>query len=99
MKIIEHSLKFFFLIRYKMFTPYQMDGSLVQFRFYCSSGQGLTRVDTIKINEGYWHFIVLEWIGKNAKIIIDGTQRHTAVPLEQTTCLTSTAMTCSFGLK
>ena len=56
-----------------MFTPYQMDGSLVQFRFYCSSGQGLTRVDTIKINEGYWHSIVLEWLGKNVKIIIDGT--------------------------
>ena len=53
-----------------------VDGGLLQYRFDCGSGPGFTRVDSINVNDGYWHSIVIERLGKNAKIIIDGT--HTA---------------------
>ena len=53
-----------------------MDGGLLQYRFDCGSGQGVARLDGININDGYWHAIVVERLGKNAKIIVDGM--HTA---------------------
>ena len=53
-----------------------MDGGLLQYRFDCGSGQGVARLDSININDGYWHAIVVERLGKNAKIIVDGM--HTA---------------------
>ena len=43
----------------------------MQYRFDCGSGPGLVRVDSVAVNDGYWHTVAVERISKNVRIIID----------------------------
>mgnify|MGYP001552266381 CR=1 FL=1 len=48
-----------------------MVNGMIQYRFDCGSGEGLVRVDSIRINNGEWHRIVVERRGNTAELIID----------------------------
>ncbi len=49
-----------------------MVNGMVQYRFDCGSGEGLVRVDSVKVNDGQWHHITIERRGNQAEIMIDG---------------------------
>ena len=50
---------------------FQMVNGAVQYRFDCGSGEGLVRVDSIRINDGQWHRITVERRGRTAEVTID----------------------------
>ena len=43
----------------------------MQYRFNCGSGPALVRVDSIAVNDGYWHAVSVERISKNVRIVVD----------------------------
>ena len=53
------------------FCLFQMVNGAVQYRFDCGSGEGLVRVDSIRINDGQWHRITVERRGRTAEVTID----------------------------
>ena len=48
-----------------------MVNGAVQYRFDCGSGQGLVRVDSIRIDDGQWHRITVERRGRTAEVTVD----------------------------
>lgn len=50
---------------------FQMVDGMVQYRFDCGSGEGFVRANTIRVNDGNWHYIIVERRGSTAKIIVD----------------------------
>ena len=53
------------------FCLLQMVNGAVQYRFDCGSGQGLVRVDSIRIDDGQWHRITVERRGRTAEVTVD----------------------------
>ena len=45
----------------------------MQYRFDCGSGPGSVRVDSVAVNDGYWHTVAVERISKNVRIVVDDT--------------------------
>jgi len=43
----------------------------VQYRFDCGSGPASVRIDSVAVNDGYWHTVSVERISKNVRIIVD----------------------------
>lgn len=48
-----------------------MQEGMIQYKYDCGSGPGLVRVDSIRVNDGNWHFVVVERRGNSAEIVID----------------------------
>ena len=53
------------------FYKFQIYEGMVQYRFDCGGGEGLARVDGIKINDGRWHSVSVQRVGGKVNIIID----------------------------
>jgi len=49
----------------------QLEDGFVQYRFDCGSGPASVRVDSVAVNDGYWHKIAVERISKNVRIVVD----------------------------
>ena len=45
---------------------------MIQYRFDCGSGPGLVRVDSIYLNDGNWHSVLVERRSNRAEILVDG---------------------------
>ena len=45
----------------------------MQYRFDCGSGPASVRVDSVAVNDGYWHTVAVERISKNVRIVVDDT--------------------------
>ena len=43
----------------------------MQYRFNCGSGPASVRVDSVAVNDGYWHTVSVERISKNVRIVVD----------------------------
>ena len=43
----------------------------MQYRFDCGSGPASVRVNSVAVNNGYWHTVAVERISKYVRIIID----------------------------
>jgi len=49
----------------------QLEDGFVQYRFDCGSGPASVRVESVAVNDGYWHTVSVERISKNVQIIVD----------------------------
>lgn len=43
----------------------------MQYRFDCGSGPGSVRVESLAVNDGYWHTVSVERISRNVRITVD----------------------------
>ena len=55
-----------------------VNNGFIQYRFDCGSGEGLVRVDSVRINDDQWHIIIVERRGNQAEIIIDNIYSATS---------------------
>ena len=53
------------------FVFLQIVDGYVQYSFDCGSGQGLTRVDKIAVNDGRWHTVQVHRAGKAVRLTVD----------------------------
>ena len=44
---------------------------MVQYRYNLGSGEGLARVSAVLVNDGYWHTVSVERVGRNAQVAVD----------------------------
>jgi len=49
----------------------QLENGFLQYRFDCGTGPASIRVDSIAVNDGYWHTVAVERISRNVRIIVD----------------------------
>ena len=57
-----------------------LDGML-QYRFDCGSGPGLVRLDSLRIDDGLWHNVLVDRRGNQAEIQLDGKfSAHASAP-------------------
>lgn len=70
-KSLQLNSVFMFSSGFKTYSILEIAGGYVQYRFDCGGGESVIRVETIQINDGKWHEVVIERKGNSASLTLD----------------------------